>query len=465
MKGMPWRDQTVTAVIAAIVTLFGVVLIQASGTLALLSEEEGAAAVALRSVAWVFIGIACYTAAVVTGNVFTTLVAGRVRLIAQYRLLGASAGLLRRRLALEGFGAALVGGVTGFAAGIALSRFAVLRFVETGALPPMDYPLVQPDAVVPGLVTAFTVVAAAWLGSRAVGRVAPVQALSATVEAPAERSRASVARIVLFWLTLLPGLGLLAFGVVFGLADPGGVVIAFFGGVGSFTAVVIAAPILLPRLMRLTGRLFGQAPPARLARENAVRQPRSAARGALGMVIGVTLVVMFIVAAESFRARMTEYLGRLADAGEVPLEIVEVIDSVLATLGGIMVGLTVVSGVLAAIGMIANLGLRVLQRRRELGLLRAVGTTAGQLRASITAEAAIASIVGIGFGTLLGVFYGWVGAQSAIGALDGRLFWPSVPWQLLAAVAAACVLLSLAASVGPALRSTRLSPLEALRVA
>lgn len=469
MRGMPWRDQTATVIITAVVTLFGVILIQASGTLSLLAEAAGASesssiSIALRSVSWVFIGLACYTAAIVTANVFTTLVAGRVRVIAQYRLLGASSRKLRGWLALEGLGAALAGGTAGFAAGIGLSWLAVRRLVDDGSLPPLDYPLVQPDAFVPLLLGVLTVVIAAWAGSRRVARVSPVQALSASIEAPAERGRVGFARKVLAWLFLVPGLILLAIGIAVGLATPMGVMIAFLGGVGSFSAIMIGAPAFIPALLRATGRAFGTSVPARLARENAVRQPRQATRGTIGMIIGVTLVVMFIIATESFRTQTNKYLRELGTT-EVPPEAIEAVNAVLSALSAIAVSLTAVSGVLAAIGMIANLSLQVMQRRRELGLLRAVGATAGQLRASITLEASLMSIVAIGTGTVLGIFYGWAGAQSALGAVERQLFWPTVPWQLLVVVMLACVALAAVSSIGPAIRSMRTSPLEALRIA
>ncbi|MFB4319483.1 ABC transporter permease [Actinomadura sp. 21ATH] len=63
--------------------------------------------------------------------------------------------------------------------------------------------------------------------------------------------------------------------------------------------------------------------------------------------------------------------------------------------------------VIAFIGIINTLALSVLERVRELGLLRAVGMTRGQLRAMIRWEAVIISVLGAVLGLAIGVFFGW----------------------------------------------------------
>ena len=99
--------------------------------------------------------------------------------------------------------------------------------------------------------------------------------------------------------------------------------------------------------------------------------------------MGVTLVTMFAVAIESVKAVMTAAAG-----GVLPPEIAAVLDSFAA----IMMGLVGVSAVIAGVGLVNLLTIGVVQRRRELGLLRALGVSNGQVRRMVLFEAAHVTI-------------------------------------------------------------------------
>ena len=70
-----------------------------------------------------------------------------------------------------------------------------------------------------------------------------------------------------------------------------------------------------------------------------------------------------------------------------------------------------VGGVIAAVGLVNNLSLSVLQRTRELGLLRALGFSVRQLRQMILSESAQLTLTAVLLGILLGTVYGWAGAD------------------------------------------------------
>ena len=135
----------------------------------------------------------------------------------------------------------------------------------------------------------------------------------------------------------------------------------------------------------------------------------------------------------------------------------------MVTIFSVLIGF---SALIAAGGMVNNLSLSVLQRTRELGLLRALGFTARQLRAMIRAEAAQLTIAAILVGLVLGIFYGWAGAQSLLGTINGApgLVVPVVPLWLLAVVAVSAAVLTVVASVAPTRRATRIAPVVALAV-
>jgi putative ABC transport system permease protein len=63
---------------------------------------------------------------------------------------------------------------------------------------------------------------------------------------------------------------------------------------------------------------------------------------------------------------------------------------------------------IAILGIVITLLLSVYERRRELGLVRAVGMTRPQVRGSVRWEAAITALIGCVMGTALGVALGWI---------------------------------------------------------
>lgn len=455
-----WRDQVIVAVVAGITAIYGAVLVQVAQLVTDLSPDDGTIGVTIFITAIVFIGLGAYSAAVVTANSFATVIAGRIRQIAQYRLLGATATSLRAKLAGEGIVAGLIGALAGLVAGIGGYALVVRLVVDAGNLPDIAYTYVSWRPVVPAAMVIVTVAIAAWIGTRPVTRVSPVQALAQSVEVPLDLSSTPVVQRVLAILGLVAGVVLLLGGAALGALMPLGLFVAFLGGVASFTGFVIGARMFVPGLLRLVGRAFGRGAAASLASSNAVRSPRAATRSTIGMIVGVTLIVMFIVAIAVLRRILTD---AMTDIGLSPDEMV-FFELVLDMVTWVAVALVGVSAVIGAAGMIASLSLSVLQRQRELGLLRAIGATAGQVRASIALESVITSIVAIGTGFVLGVAYGWLGAQSTLGAVAGGIVPLVVPWWLLVGVGGVTLVLALVAAVAPAARATRVTPIQALAV-
>ena len=98
------------------------------------------------------------------------------------------------------------------------------------------------------------------------------------------------------------------------------------------------------------------------------------------------------------------------------------------------------------------------QRRRQIGLLRAVGATGGQVRRSLLVEALITGVIGSLLGVALGIAVAAI-AAGVSGSLQSGLVIPST----VAAAAGVGVLVTLLAAIGPSGRATRVSPLDALR--
>ncbi|GLU90191.1 ABC transporter permease [Agromyces sp. NBRC 114283] len=457
------KDQIPTLLVALLAGTFGVLLLHVTGMLAVaiaadsVTGESDTVALMLPVVAWVFIVIAIYVSAVVTSNTVATVVAGRTRLIALLRLIGSSARAERGRIAREG----LAVGFAGAAAGVLLGTLAAFGLervaVATGVMPAVDYQYLNVSVLLPAIAVVLTTWLASWVGSRRVLRVRPIEAIGQSVESGREelvrRRGRNIAAVVLVVL----GTALLAAGIVVGLVRPEGVLIGLLGGILSFSGVVLAAHVVMPPVLRLVGRLFGRSPAARIAAENAVRNPERASRMTIGLVIGVTLVTTFSVTMESYRAMIHAAI-------EAQPEVFAGVEGMLNVTIAIFAVLIGFSALIAAIGMVNTLSLSVLQRTRELGLLRALGFEARQLRGMIVAEAAALTVAATLTGLVLGFVYGWAGAQALLGGAQGQpvFIFPGIPWAMIGILIVAAGLLTAVASIAPARRAMRVSPVVAL---
>lgn len=462
------RGMGASVLVAALSSAFGVVLVEATAYIGAMLQADPyigdsgtlAAVVAILSV--LLIGVALYVAAIVTANTFSTIVAGRTRRIALMRLIGATARSQRSEIAGRGFAVGLLGAALGVVAGVlvAASGLYVAERV-LGAVP--EFTLVQPAILIPAVGVALTTWAAAWSGSRRVLSVTPLQAIGGSVERSHEDAAAHPARHVGALLLVIAGAALLVFGVLVGLVTPLGVVVSFFGGLLSFTGISLAAVLVMPPLLRLVGRLFGRSATAKLAAENAHRYPERSSRMAIGVVMGVTLVTMFAVALESVKALLTKAAG-----GTLGAEFSVIMDSFAA----VMMVLVGISAVIAAVGLVNLLTIGVVQRRRELGLLRAIGLSNGQVRRMILLEALHITVTATVTGLVLGVLYGWIAAQSLLGAVQmppdfdqtAGLIAPAVPWVPVVVIVVATAVLTLVAAAAPTRLATRVVPVEALAV-
>lgn len=462
MNRFSLREHAPSILVATLGGAFGVAVLQVTGVLAMLiaaDDVTGASAIValmLTIIAIVFIVIAVYVSSIVTANTFATIIAGRIRTLALLRLLGSTAASRRRAVAREGLLVGVIGAALGALLGTLLTFVGVRIGIGTGFLPDLGYAsaLVDPVVALPVVAVVLATWAASWVGSRQVLRVSPMQATGAATAASYEEAAGHRARNAVAITQFATGTALLALGMLVGLVSPLGVLVGVGGGILSFTGLVIGAQLVMPPALRLVGRMLGRSAPARLAAENALRYPERSSRTTIGLVIGVTLITMFAVVVASF-----EHMVLLAQQAQP--DVYQGIEEPLTIVVVVFTALIGFSALIAAVGMVNNLSLSVLQRTRELGLLRALGFTGAQLRSMIRFESAQLTIAALLVGLVLGIGYGWAGAQSLLGAISG-LVAPVVPLWLLAVVAIVAAALTVTASIAPVRRATRIAPVIAL---
>ncbi|MFF3248733.1 ABC transporter permease [Streptomyces sp. NPDC002870] len=125
------------------------------------------------------------------------------------------------------------------------------------------------------------------------------------------------------------------------------------------------------------------------------------------------------------------------------------------TFSALFLGLAGVALLVGGIGVANTMFISVLERRREIGLRRALGANRGQIRGQFLTESVALSTLGGVAGTLLGIL--------AVVGYAGYQGWPPViPSQAVVGGCAGAVLVGMAAGVYPSIRASRLTPTEAL---
>ncbi len=164
--------------------------------------------------------------------------------------------------------------------------------------------------------------------------------------------------------------------------------------------------------------------------------------------------------ADAIRSEIETTLGerfptvKVEDQEELKDSIGEQLNQLL----GIIYVLLLLSVVVSLFGIVNTLALTIHERTRELGLLRAVGTSRRQIRRTVRYEAVITALIGGVLGLTLGVLFAVLVSRP----LADEGFTLSIPIGQLVALLVLAAVAGVLAAIGPARRASRLDVLEAL---
>jgi putative ABC transport system permease protein len=120
--------------------------------------------------------------------------------------------------------------------------------------------------------------------------------------------------------------------------------------------------------------------------------------------------------------------------------------------------LLALSIVISLFGVVNTLVLTIHERTREIGMLRAIGTSRAQVRQMIRYESVITAMIG----AIIGLILGLVLAVVAVTALEDEGFVLSIPYALLVVMLILAGIAGVAAAIAPARRASRINVMEAL---
>jgi putative ABC transport system permease protein len=129
---------------------------------------------------------------------------------------------------------------------------------------------------------------------------------------------------------------------------------------------------------------------------------------------------------------------------------------------GLLYGLLGLAIVIAILGIINTLALSVVERRREIGMLRAVGMQRKQVRRTIYVESLLIAVFGAALGLVLGITYGSLFTRTLRSQGLDTL---SVPWGEAVAFLVVAAVVGVLAALWPGARAARTRPLEAIATA
>ncbi len=126
---------------------------------------------------------------------------------------------------------------------------------------------------------------------------------------------------------------------------------------------------------------------------------------------------------------------------------------------GILYGLLALAIVIAVLGIVNTLALSVVERRREIGMLRAVGMQRAQVRRTIYLESALIAMFGAVLGLAIGLTFGVLFTRTLASAGLKSL---SVPWVQAVLFFVVAGVVGVAAALWPGIRAARTRPLAAI---
>jgi putative ABC transport system permease protein len=150
----------------------------------------------------------------------------------------------------------------------------------------------------------------------------------------------------------------------------------------------------------------------------------------------------------------------IADEMKEMKQVFLIMDSLLGAIGTVAL-------IIAALGIINTMIMSIMERTREIGIMKAVGGSENQIKMIFFVEAAFIGLIGALFGLALGWFVSRI-ANIIINAKLSPMDAPEVDlfyfplWLIMGAIAFS-ILVSLAAGLYPAIRAARIDPVRALR--
>ncbi len=166
--------------------------------------------------------------------------------------------------------------------------------------------------------------------------------------------------------------------------------------------------------------------------------------------------------AEEIEEELDDKYGEDVFSAMTTEQIIESVNAVFAALSAVLAGIAAISLVVAGFGIMNTMLMSVMERTREIGIMKAVGATNFRILSLFLAESAIVGIAGGILGMILGAVT-TIGLSGIISSTIGFDFQSSLSPFLMAGVVVFSAVVGSISGLYPAWRAAKLDPAEALR--
>jgi len=144
-------------------------------------------------------------------------------------------------------------------------------------------------------------------------------------------------------------------------------------------------------------------------------------------------------------------------------ELMKAFNTLLNIVQGVLVGIALISLVVGGIGIMNTMYTAVLERTKEIGILKAVGAQNRDILSLFLVESGILGLAGGAIGVLLGMGFSKLVELVATMALQTKLLQAYFPWYLTLGSLAFSFLVGTVSGILPAYQASRQKPVDALR--
>ncbi|MEK6960986.1 MAG: ABC transporter permease [Nanoarchaeota archaeon] len=173
-----------------------------------------------------------------------------------------------------------------------------------------------------------------------------------------------------------------------------------------------------------------------------------------------------VVAARVKRALMRERHekeGRETVQVQTSAQLIRSFNTILNIVQAVLVGIAAISLLVGGIGITNTMYTAVLDRTREIGIMKAVGARNMDIVMIFLLESGLLGVAGGAIGVILGFSLSSLVEYAAMYAFGSALIQASFPWQLIVGSFVFSFIVGVLSGIVPAFRASRLPPVEALR--
>lgn len=144
-------------------------------------------------------------------------------------------------------------------------------------------------------------------------------------------------------------------------------------------------------------------------------------------------------------------------------DLIESFNRILAIVQAVIIGIACISLLVGGIGIMNTMFTSVLERTKEIGVLKAVGATQKDILLLFLVESGILGMIGGGIGVIIGISLSKTVEFVAVQVWGTNLLQASTPWYLIVGALLFSFIIGTISGVMPAQRASKLRPVDALR--